>query len=151
MMNNREQANPAGENVNLVQRLYGAFASHDFETMLAMLNSDVVWKEPENPLNPAAGTRHGHAGFLEWLKIGKESEDIVILAPRQFISQGNSIAVVGYMKCRAKATGKEYESDFVHLVTVKDGKIALFQEFFDTYSAAEAYRPESSEKPKRVT
>jgi ketosteroid isomerase-like protein len=33
-----------------------------------------------------------------------------------------------------------YESDFVHLVTFKDGKVARFQEFFDTYLAGEAFR-----------
>jgi ketosteroid isomerase-like protein len=34
-----------------------------------------------------------------------------------------------------------YETDFVHLVTFRDGKIARFQEFFDTYAASEAFRP----------
>jgi ketosteroid isomerase-like protein len=28
----------------------------------------------------------------------------------------------------------------VHLVTVRSGKIAKFQEFFDTYAAGEAFR-----------
>jgi ketosteroid isomerase-like protein len=41
----------------------------------------------------------------------------------------------------ARPTGRIYESDFVHLVTFKDGKIVRFQEFFDTYLAGEAFRP----------
>jgi len=48
--------------------------------------------------------------------------------------------VVGHMRCRAKNTGKSYESDFVHLVTLREGKIVSFQEFFDTYAAGEAFR-----------
>ena len=30
--------------------------------------------------------------------------------------------------------------DFVHLVTFKDALIVRFQEFFDTFAAAEAFR-----------
>jgi ketosteroid isomerase-like protein len=41
----------------------------------------------------------------------------------------------------ARPAGRIYESDFVHLVTFKDGKIVRFQEFFDTYLAGEAFRP----------
>jgi len=33
-----------------------------------------------------------------------------------------------------------YDSDFVHVVTLKVGKITHFQEFFDTCAAAEAFR-----------
>ncbi len=50
------------------------------------------------------------------------------------------MAVVGYTRCRVRATGKEYETEFVHLVTLKDGKIQRFREFFDTYIAGEAFR-----------
>ena len=52
----------------------------------------------------------------------------------------DSVAVVGYLKCRVKATGRVYESDFVHLVTFRDGKVARFQEFFDTQAAGDAFR-----------
>ena len=106
-----------------------------------MLCPDVEWCEPENPFNPAAGHRRGSAGFLEWLRIGRESEEIITLEPRSFLSDNDSVAVVGYSKCLAKPTGRTYETDFVHLITFRDGKIRRFQEFFDTYAAAEAFRP----------
>jgi ketosteroid isomerase-like protein len=128
-------------NVNLVRNLYAAFRAGDVSGLIALLSPDVEWCEPPNPFNPAAGSRHGHAGFLEWLRIGKESEDILALEPRQFLADADSVAVVGHSTCRAKPTGRTYETDFVHLVTFKDGKIARFQEFFDTYAAGEAFRP----------
>lgn len=128
------------EYIAAVRRLYLAFTKGDIETMLSTLSPTVVWGEPANPLNPAAGTRHGHAGFLEWLRIGREAEEVLILEPRQFLSDASSVAVVGYTKCRARATGAVYETDFVHVVTFKDSKIERFQEFFDTYAAAEAFK-----------
>jgi ketosteroid isomerase-like protein len=45
-----------------VQRLYAAFAAGDVEALLQSIAPDVVWSEPDNPFNPAAGTRHGRSG-----------------------------------------------------------------------------------------
>jgi len=126
--------------IRTVQELYAAFGKGDVAGVLGMLSPDVEWREPENPFNPAAGTRRGHAGFLEWLRIGHESEDILALEPRQFLTDDTSVAVVGFSRCRARSTGRTYESDFVHVVTFRDGKITRFQEFFDTYAAGEAFR-----------
>jgi uncharacterized protein len=127
-------------NIVIVKQLYSAFMKKDIPAILGLLSDDVEWGEPENPYNPAGGTRTGHAGFMEWINIGKEAEDILVLEPKQFLTDDDSVAVTGYMKCLAKPTGKVYESDFVHLVKIKDHKIQKFQEFFDTYIAGEAFR-----------
>jgi uncharacterized protein len=134
------QIDTAAQNTQMVKSLYSAFGRRDIPTILAMLSPDVVWKEPENPYNPAGGTRRGISGFLEWAQIGNQSEEILVLEPRQFIAQGDSVAVVGYTKIRVRTTQKVYESDWVHLATIKDGKIVSFQEFFDTFAAGEAFR-----------
>lgn len=128
------------ENLKIVHQLYSAFSKRDIDTIVELLSSDVEWGEPENPFNPAGGTRHGHQGFIEWLNIGRQAEDILILEPKKMLTDDDSVAVVGYMKCRAIPTGKTYESDFVHVVTIKAGKVTKFQEFFDTYIAGEAFR-----------
>ncbi len=127
-------------NLDVVHALYAAFARRDIQAMLACLAPDVVWCEPENPFNPAAGTHRGHQGFLAWVQIGRDAEDIELLEPSQFLSNKDAVAVVGRMRCRAKQTGRVYESDFVHVVTFRDDKIVRFQEYFDTYAAGEAFR-----------
>jgi len=132
------------KNIELVQSLYQAFAVRDIPSMLKMLSPSVEWGEPPNPFNPAGGTRRGHEGFLEWLRVGNESEEVLVLEPRDFLTNLHSVAVVGYTKCRVRATGREYETDFVHLVLLKDGKVQSFREFFDTFAAAEAFRGSTS-------
>ena len=127
-------------NLRIVQELYTAFAQRDIPAIIGLLSPEVEWCEPENPFNPAGGTRHGHKGFLEWIEIGRQSEDIMVLEPRKMLVDENSVAVVGFIRCRAIPTGKVYESDFVHLVTLESGKVTKFQEFFDTYTAGEAFR-----------
>jgi ketosteroid isomerase-like protein len=137
-----ERNDPSARNIELVGNLYAAFGRRDIAAILAVLSEDVEWGEPDNPLNPSGGTRHGHAGFLEWLRIGRQSEDILVLEPRHFLTRGDMVAVVGHTKCLVKSTAKTYETDFVHLVTIRNGQIRRFQEFFDTYIAAEAFRKE---------
>jgi ketosteroid isomerase-like protein len=127
-------------NIAFVQSLYQAFAARDIPRILNVLSPSVEWSEPPNPFNPAAGTHYGHAGFLDWLRMGNESEEVILLEPRDFLANVHSVAVVGYTKCRVRATGREYETDFVHLVELKDGKVQSFREFFDTFAAAEAFR-----------
>ena len=65
-------------------------------------------------------------------------------SPREFLANLGSVAVVGYTKCRARATGEEYETEFVLPVALQDGKVQRFREFFDTYAAAEAFRPNAT-------
>jgi uncharacterized protein len=128
------------QNILIIQNLYAAFAKREINVILNMLSPEVVWKEPANPYNPAAGTRKGPEGFLEWLKIGRESEEILLLEPRKFLADSDTVAVVGFTKCVTKTTGKGYETDFVHLITIREGRIVWFQEFFDTFAAAEAFK-----------
>jgi ketosteroid isomerase-like protein len=128
-------------NTEIVKKIYQDFAQRNIPEIISLLDPDVEWGEPDNPFNPAGGTRLGHEGFLNWLKIGQESEDILKLEPRQFLVNENSVAVVGYTECLAKTTGKKYTSDFIHLVTLKEGKVTKFQEYFDTFAAAEAFKP----------
>jgi uncharacterized protein len=130
-------------NMTTVQEVYAAFAKRDMDAILARLSPDVVWSELSNPFNPSAGTRHGHARFLEWAQSGRDAEDIELFEPRQFLLGQDAVAVVGHMRCRARNTGRVYESDFMHLVTFSEGKISGFQEFFDTYAAGEAFRPDA--------
>ena len=127
-------------NLDVVHALYAAFARRDIQAMLACLAPDVVWCEPENPFNPAAGAHRGHEDFLRWVQVDRDAEQIELLEPSQFLSNEDAVAVVGRMRCRAKTTGRAYESDFVHVVTLRDGRIVRFQEFFDTYAAGEAFR-----------
>ena len=132
------------ENIAFVQSLYGAFARRDIPSILAVLSSTVGWGEPANPYNPAGGTRHGHEGFLEWLRVGNESEQVLALEPQEFLANPGSVAVVGHTRCRVRATGNVYETDFVDLIALKDGKVQRFLEFFDTFAAAEAFRAASA-------
>jgi ketosteroid isomerase-like protein len=50
------------------------------------------------------------------------------------------VVVVGYQRGRAKPTGRLYEIEFVHLWSVRDGKISEFWVYTDTAALVEALR-----------
>lgn len=135
-----ENKNNRDKNLAIIKQLYDCFARKDIPRLLQFLHEEVEWGEPENPYNPAGGTRKGHSGFLEWINIGKNTEEILVLNTHRFITDADSVAVIGHMKCRAISTQKIYESDFVHLIILRHNKVLKFQEFFDTYLAGEAFR-----------
>ena len=124
----------------VVEAAYRAFAARDIETLLGLLDPDVEWGEPDNPLIPSAGTRHGISGVVDWLRIGKATESILALEPQRFLVDGDTVAVIGRTRVLAVPTGRSYETEFIHLVELRAGRIVRFREFFDTYVAAEAFR-----------
>jgi ketosteroid isomerase-like protein len=130
----------AARHVQVVRDLYAAFARRDVAAILAVLSDDVEWSEPANPFNPAGGMRRGHTGFLEWVRVGNDAEEVQSLDLREFLTGADTVAAVGHTRCTVRSTGTTYETDFVHLITFKEGQIIRFQEFFDTYAAAEAFR-----------
>ncbi|HEX7472611.1 MAG TPA: nuclear transport factor 2 family protein [Candidatus Limnocylindrales bacterium] len=139
-MSNGSAAVSIAESRAVVEAAYRAFGARDVDALLGLLDPDVAWGEPDNPLIPSAGTRHGIVGVVEWLRIGRATETILALEPQRFLAEGDTVAVIGRTKVRAMPTGREYETDFIHLVQVRDGRIVRFQEFFDTFVAAEAFR-----------
>ena len=131
---------PVADAATVTRQAYAAFGARDIPALLALLAPDVAWGQPDNPLIPSAGTRAGVEGVIEWLRIGNETEEVLALEPRRIVCDDEVAAVIGRTRIRVRRTGREYETDFVHLVTVRNGKVVRFQEFFDTFAAAEAFR-----------
>jgi ketosteroid isomerase-like protein len=71
-------------NIAIVNKIFEAFVKGDIPQIISFLDPNVEWGEPENPFNPAGGTRHGHEGFMSWLKIGQVAEDILspVVSPK---------------------------------------------------------------------
>ena len=128
----------------VVEAAYAAFAARDIPRLLDLLDPDVVWGQARNPSIPSSGTWQGIAGVTEWLRIGNETEEVLQLEPRHLLVDGDMAAVIRGTTVRVRATGIAYTTDFVHLVTVTDGKVTRFQELFDTALAAAAFEGRSA-------
>lgn len=76
----------------------------------------------------------------DFFKVLGESLETLQFELRDFIAQGNKVVVVGYQRGRAKPTGRLYEIEFVHLWSVRDGKISEFWVYTDTAALVETLR-----------
>ncbi len=130
-------------NVEIVQQLYASFGRGDIPAVLNRLADDVDWCQsgPES-IFPFAGTRHGKNQMMTYFQALGQSLNIHVFEPREFIAHDDKIIVFGYEKGEAKLTGLKYEFDWVHVFTLRNGKVTQYRDYYDTAALLEAFRPE---------
>ena len=128
------------ENIQLAQQAYRDFQNGDIPALLDALSEDVEWAVPEVEGVPGRGTWRGPEQVGEFFRILSDTQEPRQLELREFVAQGDKVVVLGHYVWHVKATGKEWESDFAHVLTVREGKIARFQEYTDTAALGDAFR-----------
>ena len=129
------------QNVGLVQQVYAAFGRGDLDGLLAMLDPQVSWRTPGPPDLPSAGLRHGVDAVREFFGILLNTFDITNFAPTDFLAQGDKVVVLGTSLERVKATGRAVEFRWVHIFTIRNGRIAAFEEPADVSALVDATVP----------
>jgi hypothetical protein len=128
-------------NIAFVQSLYAAFGRGDVPTIINGLTSDVAWHSGGRQSDyPGFGPRQGHKAVQEFFQIIADNNDFQHFTPREFYAADDKVFVLGEYAITLKKSGKKFESDWIHVFTIKGGKVANFREFLDTALAAEAYR-----------
>jgi uncharacterized protein len=67
-----------------------------------------------------------------------EVEDLLVFEPREFISAGEKVAVLGWERSQVRSGGRVFESEWVHIFTARDGRIVRFWGMYDTEASAAA-------------
>jgi uncharacterized protein len=60
------------------------------------------------------------------------ADDIHAFEPREFIEADEQVTVLGWESSTARETKKTFESEWVHVFTVREGKITRWRGFFNT-------------------
>jgi uncharacterized protein len=129
------------ENVSTVKRLYDAFKRRDIHSMMEMFADDAVMHGPApSGVLPWGGKYNGHSGVAQFFKALGESLEPQQFDLNEFVAQDNKVIVLGYQKGCAKPTGRPYETEFVNVWTIRDGKIIEFRVYNDTASLVESLR-----------
>jgi uncharacterized protein len=127
------------DNVGVVKQAYENFKTGNIEALLNQLTEDVEWRLPDTEGVPFAGARRGPAEVSEFFSILGDAQDTLSFEPREFVAQGDKAIALGSYLWRVKKTGREYGGEWAHVFTVRDGKIAGFQEYMDSAAARAAY------------
>jgi uncharacterized protein len=115
----------------VVQEVFRCFAAHDVPGLMALLDENIEWHEPDVDV-PWRGIHRGHDGFMAWLHIiGRELSDLAV-QPHEFIATDGTVVVLGHESARVTATGRTYHSDFAFVFRVRNAKLASFRAYHDT-------------------
>jgi uncharacterized protein len=128
------------ENAATVQQAYHNFKTGNIQGLLDQMSDNLTWELPEIDGVPFAGKRTGRDGVKDFFATLARVQDVLEFEPLESLAQGDKVVSLGHYKWRVKDTGQEYASDFVHVFTVRDGKIIGFREHFDTAVVAAAYQ-----------
>ena len=128
------------ENTALVQQAYDYFLSGDIPALLDLLSEDVEWIVPEVEGVPGRGIWHGREQVGQFFQTLNDTQQAQQFELRGFVAQDDTVAAMGHYGWHVRSTGREWESDFVHLLTVRDGEVTRFQEYTDTAALGDAFR-----------
>ena len=127
------------ENVKIVQQAYQNFKSGDIQSLLGLISDDVSWQLPEIENVPFSGKRQGREAVGQFFSQVNEGQEVLSFEPREFVAQGDKVVALGSYRWRTRSTGREFASEWAHVFTIRDGKVAGFHEYMDSAAAARAY------------
>jgi ketosteroid isomerase-like protein len=127
-------------NIENTRRIYQAVPAGDAETVFGLLDPEIVIRYYGVPEIPYAGVYSGLDGAADFFgRVGK-SVRIVSMEPWTFIADGDELGVWGHQVFQRLDTGAEFESDFAHILTLREGKWLHFRDFMNTAVAADVFR-----------
>jgi len=137
----------AQDNKRLVMEGYRLFQNGDIPGMLAYAHDDAAWISPDAEAVPFAGSFHGKAEVGRFF-----SELIAAMQPTRFIikdviAENDKVVVLGEATWMVRSTGRSYDSPWVHVFTMRDGKFTRVEALYDTAPAERAFR---SDRPDQM-
>ncbi|MDR7269206.1 ketosteroid isomerase-like protein [Pelomonas saccharophila] len=124
----------------VVQSMYAAFGRGDVEGLLGLCTNDVDWTMLGSIDLPYIGQFQGQQALLRWFGLVAEFDDIQAFEPREFFAGADHVTVLGWERTRAKPGQGVFETPWVHLFSVRDGKVARFVGMYDTAAVEVARR-----------
>lgn len=124
----------------VIQSLYAAFGRGDVPALLDRLSDDVEWTHRGSIGLAYMGTFRGKAAVGQWFADVAAVDGIEAFEPREFLAGPDHVTVLGWERTRALPAGGVFETDWVHVFNVKDGKVTRFIGSYDTAASAAARR-----------
>lgn len=122
-----------------VRAMYAAFGRNDIPAILDRLADDVVWRINARMPVPYGGEWRGRATVGDWFGLLARSEDISHFEPQLFVASTSHVVVIGTAAGTARPTGRAWTARWAHVWTFRDGRVAAFEDIFDSAPIAAAF------------
>ncbi len=132
-----EQQPPAP--LEVIQRIYAAFADRDLDTILALVSPEMVLTQ--DPALPWGGRYEGHDGFGQFslALLGAIDSTVTTIAMFQ---AGDQVVQYGRTAGVVRDTGERFDIPECHVWRVVDGKAVEAQYFIESHAMIDALRRE---------
>ena len=128
----------------VVQHYLDTFFKKDVERTLDCLTDDVVWKVQGAPDVPTIGVQLGKEEVRAWMALFPANFEPLAFHIERIFESGDQAVITGHFKHRILSTGKEFESDFAAICSVRDGKVSRYNFIEDSYGLWRAFHPDSA-------
>jgi ketosteroid isomerase-like protein len=126
--------------LDTVMALMGAMGSGDMDTMIALMDDDMVWHNEGDSNIPWIGPWNGKDEILAFLPVFGENFQTTKWENTDVLASGDTVAVFGDMNGITTRSGKEIgDFTFALRAKVRDGKVVLWNWFEDSYAVSQAY------------
>jgi ketosteroid isomerase-like protein len=95
-------------------------------------STEVDWKLCCPKSWPIAGLRRNPTEVADFFAAVASFDELPVFEPREFIEAGEHVTVLGYQEAVTMDTKQRYKSEWVHVTTVRNGKITRWRGFTDT-------------------
>jgi ketosteroid isomerase-like protein len=128
---------------DIIRNGYAAFAVGDVPRVLAIFDDNIEWTQTAGHIY--AGTYIGADAIVQnvFAPLGSELESYRV-EPDTFISEGDQLAVLGWVSGTYRETGIAFRARFVHWWTMTNGRAARFEAIEDTVKIAGAVSPQAN-------
>lgn len=126
-------------NIAATQAIYTAVPAGDLDTALAYLDPEVRITYYGTDKIPYAGDYSGIEQAMTFFTRVGESIEIVEMQAWKFIARDDDLATWGRQRFRRLATGYEWESEFAHVITLRQGRWLHFRDFMNSALTLQAF------------
>ncbi|ULE35231.1 nuclear transport factor 2 family protein [Mycobacterium sp. IDR2000157661] len=129
----------ATRNINATTAIYEAVPAGDLATALTYLDPEIRITYYGTPAIPYAGDYRGIEEAKRFFTAVGSTIQIVDMQVWKFIAEGDELAAWGRQRFRRLQTGHEWESEFAHIITMRDGRWLYFRDFMNSALTLEAF------------
>jgi uncharacterized protein len=123
----------------IAEQFYESIAQGDVPAVLGLLDDGIVWTEAEG--FPYAGVYTGPQAVLDGVFVRLNTEwDGFRALPDEIVDGGAVVVATGWYEGTYKETQKTMRARFAHVMHLRNGKIAQFEQIVDSARVSESLR-----------
>lgn len=129
------------DNLAIVQQAYRFYLDGKVQEILNLCADDIEWDQPRTEGISFSGKRRGRGEVEQFFTQLANDQEALQFEPREYIAQADRVVALGHYVWSVRETDRNYEADWAHVFTLRDGKVVQFKEYTDTAAAWLAYQP----------